>query len=577
MAQGIKKGDVLKGRYEIQRLIGKGGMSRVFMAVDLQLNNKLWAVKEVDRHAKDPAGRPIEQALAKEAQILSRLDHPKIVSIVDTETTADFIYVVMDFVEGESLDKIVRREGPQTEENVQRWMLEICDVLGYLHAQDPPIVYRDMKPNNIMLHPDGYVKLIDFGVVREYKDADDVKQDTIAFGTQGYAPPEQYGQAQTDARADIYAVGATMWHLLAGEAPPMEFPLRDVRDKNPEVSEGFAEHIIPKCTALERTERYQCCDDLAADLEIYEELTQDYRQVQVRKVRSFALSAIAAVVLFVAGFGLLAARSAAITSTYESLLGQAAGLVQSDTSTAEQNYIDAIQAYPEGIDAYLGLIACYKVDGAFDEAEKKQFDSVYQSNLDVLKDASRFAELSYAIGQLYWTYYTYGQTEGSGDFDENQASRIKASAEYFSNAAADANFDNHDNAQLFNDIAQFTVNISNLQREGSDDAALYSGYWENLTNLASKLSTVENDMLKVDCAALVANSIETYLDKFRNVADVSQAEVEAVIREVHQGIRNEIRGNADLEQKRLSILDRLSKEVATKVTTVYSDADVTSR
>ena len=154
-ARRKRVGDVIKGRYKILSVIGKGGMSRVYLAADLQLTNKQWAVKEVDRNATDPTGRPIEQSLASEAELLSKLDHPNIVDIVDIEKTEDFIYVIMDHVEGTSLADVVRREGPQSEENVQKWMLQVCDALGYLHRQDPPIVYRDMKPSNIMLHPDG--------------------------------------------------------------------------------------------------------------------------------------------------------------------------------------------------------------------------------------------------------------------------------------------------------------------------------------------------------------------------------------------------------------------------------------
>ena len=196
-ARRKRVGDVIKGRYKILSVIGKGGMSRVYLAADLQLTNKQWAVKEVDRNATDPTGRPIEQSLASEAELLSKLDHPNIVDIVDIEKTEDFIYVIMDHVEGTSLADVVRREGPQSEEDVQKWMLQVCDALGYLHRQDPPIVYRDMKPSNIMLHPDGYIKLIDLGVAREYKD--EARKDTIAFGTTGYAAPEQYLAAPTGA------------------------------------------------------------------------------------------------------------------------------------------------------------------------------------------------------------------------------------------------------------------------------------------------------------------------------------------------------------------------------------------
>ena len=213
---GLKRGDVIKNRYEVLRLIGEGGMSRVFLAADLKLQNKQWAIKEVDRRAKDPVGRPIEQSLSNEAELLSKLDHPNIVSINDIEKTKNYIYVVMDHVEGQSLDKVVRENGPQNEEDVKNWMVQICDAPDYLHSQKPPIIYRDMKPSNIMLRPDGNVKLIDLGVAREYKD--EAKKDTIAFGTEGYAAPEQYGRDQTDPRTDVYGLGTTMWRLLGGRA-----------------------------------------------------------------------------------------------------------------------------------------------------------------------------------------------------------------------------------------------------------------------------------------------------------------------------------------------------------------------
>ena len=293
-ARRARVGDVIKGQYKILQIIGSGGMSRVYLASDLQLTNKMWAIKEVDRHATDPVGRPIEQSLAREADLLSKLNHPNIVDIVNIEKTDDFIYVVEDYVEGDTLDAEVRKEGPQSEEDVQRWMLQICDALGYLHEQNPPIIYRDMKPKNIMLHPDGYIKLIDLGVAREYVD-DASRTDTVAFGTEGYAAPEQYGaKTQTDARTDIYGIGATMWHLLAGGAPPMEFPLPDVRTANPNVSEGFA-NIIARCCKLDRAERYQSCEELAVDLERYEELTAEYRARQAKKVRTFAGCAVGGV------------------------------------------------------------------------------------------------------------------------------------------------------------------------------------------------------------------------------------------------------------------------------------------
>lgn len=568
---GLGVGDVVKGRYEILRLIGKGGMSRVFLAADLKLTNKQWAVKEVDRTAKDPMGRPIEQSLASEAEMLSKLDHPSIVDIVDIEKTDDFIYVVMDHVEGQSLDKVVRAEGPQSEEDVQKWMLQICDALSYLHRQNPPIVYRDMKPNNIMLHPDGYVKLIDLGVAREYKD--EAKKDTIAFGTTGYAAPEQYGKEQTDARTDIYGVGATMWHLLGGEAPPVEFPLPSVRTKNEKVGEGFADVIIPKCTKLERPERYQSCDELAADLEVYHELTREYRAKQKRKVISFAVAGIMSIVLVLAGFGLLALRDATVTEKYDYQMKIGSEQVQTNTAAAEEAYLAAIAYKPDAVDAYEGLITCYKTDARFTTEEKDQFNNVYQANLTQLQQSSRFTELSYEIGRLYWYFYEYGE---SGNADDNQTTRIKSSAEYFKNAASDPNFENVEKASIYDGIAQFTTNIAIAVQTDDDDEEMYAHYWNDLVNLSTKIASESNETVKLDSYALIANAMETYMDKFKN-AGVNREEVEKVFKSVQKGLSDMKPSDEQANSHRDDILKRLESEVQRKITTVYSNAVVGGR
>lgn len=567
----LKKGDVIGGHYEIQRLIGEGGMSRVFLAADLKLTNKLWAVKEVDRRATDPTGRPIEQSLASEAELLSKLDHPRIVSIVDIEKTENYIYVVMDYVEGQALDKLVRQDGPQSEGDVQRWMLQICDALGYLHRQNPSIVYRDMKPNNIMLHPDGYVKLIDLGVAREYKD--EAKKDTIAFGTTGYAAPEQYGKEQTDARTDIYGMGATMWHLLAGEAPPVEFPLPSVRTKNASIGEGFADVIIPKCTKLERSQRYQSCEELAADLEVYHELTREYRAKQKRKVLSFAFTGIMAIVLALAGFGLLALRDATVTEKYDYQMKLGADQVQTNTPAAEEAYLAAIGYKPDAIDAYEGLLACYKADGAFTTEEKDQFNNVYQGNLTELQQSSRFSELSYEIGRLYWYFYAYGE---SADANDNQTTRIKSSAEYFKNAASDSSFENADKASIYDGIAQFTTNIAIAVQTDDDDDGMYADYWSDLVELSTKIASESNETVKLDSYALVVNALETYLDKFKD-ADVGRGDVEKVFKTVQKGLSSMATKDAQTDERRTEILKRLENEVQRKITTVYSNAVVGGR
>lgn len=576
---GIKKGDVIKNRYEVLRLIGKGGMSRVFLGADLTLANRQCAIKEVDRQAKDAAGRPIEQSLASEAELLSRLKHPNIVDIIDIDKTDNFIYVIMDHVEGQSLDKIVRENGPQSEEDVQRWMLQICDALGYLHKQNPPIIYRDMKPNNIMLHHDGYVKLIDFGVSREYKD--EAKKDTVAFGTHGYAPPEQCGNAQTDARSDIYAVGATMYHLLGGKAPDSEFPLPNVWEVNPNVSEGFADVIIPRCTQLRREDRYQSCEELAADLERYKKLTKEYRAVQKRKVNLFSGLLAASCVFVCCGLVMFGLQNQTINKKYEECMESARNMLEIDSHKASVEYGRAIEYKPDSMAAWDGLLKSYKADKRFEAekpeivlgpnttiTEKQQLDNLYGSYLSNNTANPCFAEISYEIGRLYLVDYSYGQTATAQD---NQATRIKSSLVYFENASKDTSFDKCQTAEIYYNIALFTSEIDNAIRYGTESEELYKNYWDNLCALSTLIETESDESAKIQSGALIANSLETYMSKFKDYAGIPFSDVLALYNKVNTQIKNTncIRETGKVLKQETE--NRMRTAVIKKMQTVYPE------
>lgn len=187
-------GTVIEGKYEILKQIGKGGMSTVYLAMDKRLN-KQWAVKEIRKQGKTKNDEVVINSLIAEANLMKKLDHPALPRIVDIIDNGETIYVVMDYIEGESLDKIINDYGPQPQELVIEWAKQLCDALDYLHSQHPPIIYRDMKPANVMLKPEGNVKVIDFGIAREYKE--NSLSDTTVLGTRGYAPPEQHGSRQT--------------------------------------------------------------------------------------------------------------------------------------------------------------------------------------------------------------------------------------------------------------------------------------------------------------------------------------------------------------------------------------------
>jgi len=220
---------LLGGRYLILRKLGQGGMGAVYQATDNHLSDKPVALKEMsDAALVDPVekGQALD-AFRQEARLLSALSHPNLPRVTDYFSQGSRQYLAMDFVEGHTLSDLLGScSTPFPETLVLQWADQLCDVLHYLHGRTPPIVFRDLKPANIMVAPDQKnIKLIDFGIARLFKPG--ARKDTITLGTPGYAPPEQYGKSQSDARSDVYALGATLHHLLSLRDPgdqPFKFP-----------------------------------------------------------------------------------------------------------------------------------------------------------------------------------------------------------------------------------------------------------------------------------------------------------------------------------------------------------------
>lgn len=215
-------GSVLEGRYRLDALLGTGGMGAVYRAWDNRLDQPV-ALKE-NVTASPASARQFE----REAKIMAGLRHPNLPRVMDHFVTSDGSqYLVMDFVDGEDLGQMVLRLGPLDEAHVLNWIEQVCDALSYLHSQNPPIIHRDVKPANIKITPRGEIYLVDFGIAK----AGDARERTTtgAFGvTPGFSPPEQYGAGGTDARSDIYALGATLYALLTGLHPP-ESVLRTIK------------------------------------------------------------------------------------------------------------------------------------------------------------------------------------------------------------------------------------------------------------------------------------------------------------------------------------------------------------
>lgn len=261
--ESLSPGTLVDGKYKIVNKVGQGGMSVVYLAMDIRLN-KLCAVKAV-RKLGVKNFEVVKQSLLAEIGMLKSFDHPNLPKIIDVIDIKESFVIIMDFIEGTPLSVVLQEQGAQSEKAVIEWAKQLCDVLGYLHTHNPPIIYRDLKPANIMLKPNGKLTLIDFGTARQYKEQN--VADTTCLGTLGYAAPEQFGgMGQTDPRTDIYTLGVTLYHLVTGQnpaEPPYEiYPIRKI---NPQLSYGL-EEIIGKCTRRNPDERYQSVDAIKTDL-----------------------------------------------------------------------------------------------------------------------------------------------------------------------------------------------------------------------------------------------------------------------------------------------------------------------
>ena len=255
---------LLKNRYEIAGLLGKGGMGSVYKVADRSARGKVFAVKEL-RTTNQAPGKTAESItlFRTEALILSRLTHPNLTKVTDYFSHGGSYYIVMEYVNGRTLEQMLRaRPGKPIDERLAlSWALQISRAMQFLSVQKPrPVVFRDLKPSNIMIDRTGRVKLIDFGIARFFKD--DKTEDTYVYGTPGYAAPEQYGTGQTDVRSDIFSLGATLHHCLTGRDPlqhPLDFP--DPLLLNPKLNKGTVK-IIRKALEQDPSKRYQTALDM---------------------------------------------------------------------------------------------------------------------------------------------------------------------------------------------------------------------------------------------------------------------------------------------------------------------------
>ncbi len=513
-------GSLVDGKYKILNKVGQGGMSVVYLAMN-EKANKQWAVKEVRKDGVLDF-EAVKQGLVAETDILKRLDHPYLPSIIDVIDTDESFIIIMDYIQGNSLNKALDEFGAQPQDEVIKWAKQLCDVLGYLHTRTPPIIYRDMKPANVMLKPDGNISLIDFGTAREYKEKN--LADTTCLGTVGYAAPEQFGgMGQTDARTDIYCLGATLYHLVTGKNPcEPPYEIRPIREINPNLSSGL-ERIILKCTQRDPNDRYQSAAELMYALEHYEEVDDSYRKKQKRKLALFLAPVVLALLFAGASvWGYLSAEKQR-TADYDFILAEAAN--ESDPTTALNRYYEAITTDPTRTDAYLGnddfsgMIDYLTRDGELTVSESswlsrlkagldQKGSSGYSSTVDVLAelraaDPSGYEQVCYEIGEAYLFYYSVPV----------EKDRYAAAATWFQYAK-----EGYPIADMYCQISACLQNIAKYEKS-EQHAKLYEEY-QSLWSQILKLKTDANDFdddLKLRIWNEITNMIQNNAKAFCEV------------------------------------------------------------
>lgn len=550
----LKNGQILNNRYKIQEITGRGGLSVVYKAEDLEANGAIRAVKEISKNCTE-----IVISAKHESQLIKELyEHDKynfFPNIIQQIETDENLYIVMDFIKGRSMNSILST-GALPHNQIIEYGKEICSVIQFLH--DYGKIYSDMKPDNIMIlsssgfssdlgvssRRTGTLKLIDFGAVVQMESGIPVQY------TPEYAAPEQFRAERLDQRTDIFNIGASLYHMATGRKPLpvcdrdkkiIRSSKRFVFDPKDRHADVYLQKIIKKCVEDAPEKRFRSCRELYNALEKSEKHTH---------LKISALSA-----------------SAALLSAIVCLFSHARYVDQEKADynhlimTAEKSasYSERISAYKSAIElrndkteAYFGLIETYKEDVTFDQNESYDLVRLMTSNENVLRQNDDYELLAFETGKLYWYYYDYGLEYSS----ENTATRMKASAEWFSDAIGDnlkaVSEEKYQMARLYHDIGNFHSEIQKLVIEGND-TDIYEKYWQSINEMIEFIdsSSTETEIVLLETYKLIINSITAYTYKFSSF--VSKQEVLDLYHKVRKNTESVITTTEKTESIRQTI------------------------
>lgn len=523
----LEIGSVVDGKYRILHEIGKGGMSHVYLALN-EAANREWAIKEIKKNVV-VNGEEVWQRPMTETAIMKKLSHEHLPKITDVLETDEYYMIVMDYIEGNTLKMILREEGAQDQEDVVNWAIQLCGVLEYLHSQDPAIIYRDMKPGNIMLKPDGNVMLIDFGAAREYKAG--APDDTYCLGTKGYAAPEQYGGAgQTDERTDIYNLGATMYHLVTGKDPSKPpYEMRPIREWDPSLSSGL-EEIIKKCTKNDPDERYQTAEELHYALLNFRKMEEKYKKKKRKQWGAFITLAALSVIFLISGIGTGVYAGMLEGKTYEETLRRGQTAIEKEQQI--DAYEEAAKIDPSKEEAYsLLLNDVFLEDGEFSQDEADIMTRILgykapgsrKTSEEYFRGNSRgYDRFCYDMGLAF--FYYYGQN-GSKQLSRPWFETAKESSTLTESQKT--------RAERFYKIAEYYSRLGDRNKSG-DSVVSYAEYWSDLLFLCrGNIAEQDNIRTALIMYREMAYQISTYAAEFK-AAGVTEDEMTSQLRTIRQ-------------------------------------------
>ena len=549
----LEIGSVIAGKYKILNVIGRGGMSIVYLAMNEKVN-KPWAVKEVIKN--DDYDYKLE---LQEIEMMKKLKHPHLPSIVDVIEKDDSLLIVMDYIEGQTLETIFEEIGAQSQEIVLDWGKQLCDVLDYLHTRKPAVIYRDIKPGNVILKPDGNLVLIDFGAAREYKP--EKNKDTISLGTRGYAAPEQYWEeGQSDERTDVYCLGVMLFQFLTGEMP-QEILLEKERQKEPVTG---LDVIISKCIRLKKEERYQSAKELSYALEHYWEYDRAYRKEKKKQLIIFLVPAIITILFAFTTICFACLESSARNQTYEAYLLKAKNAGNKEEEI--QAYKNAINLEPFREDGYLQLLQeCFLSDEILQTEESEQlrlilyeYGNEKETNLDSFQNIDKgYALFAYEAGVAYF----YKFEEKSNKKSAKVYFEIASESKYLQSSQRERS------KRLFV-ISDYYYKIG-LEDEAGDATITYQDYWNDMVNL------IEGNIVEVDNERTALVVYEDFLGQMISRANdfresgVSGKEMKEQLRNISKHLNSDFNNySEDLKQ-----LKRYLKSAEKIVVSVYGQEE----